>query len=94
MDSATVCNIKRYVAVDAEFKKLRIDDQQLAQAKHGKPFAEQECIENSQEEELGSVLTVAVDRHVVFSFYVLAMLQDPDANRETVDAVCLIYILC
>ena len=91
MDGANLRKTKRYIAVDAEFKRLRLDDERLAQAKHGRSSEEQECIGNSQDEELCSVLTVAVNRHVVFSFYVLAMLQDRDANRESVNALCVLF---
>ena len=69
--------LRRYVGIDAEFfeKECEIG---------GAPGTKAE-LEMSRKEHLCSVLTVAVDRHLVFSFYILHMLENP--TKQTVPQV-------
>ncbi|KAI9799611.1 MAG: hypothetical protein M1833_003926 [Piccolia ochrophora] len=60
--------LKRYLAIDAEFIPLHAD-------RSGPSLTPEE--KRGLDEELCSVLTVAVDRHVVLNFHILAMLESP-----------------
>ena len=79
--------LKRYVGVDAEFKKVNIEDKVFERLTHKKSEEYRKSVEEGRIEELCSVLTIAVDRHLVFSFYILSMLQDEMANEHTVEKV-------
>lgn len=65
-----------YVAVDAEFKTVERNEQLMKFDQAG--YA-------SDEYQIVSVLTFAVDRHLVFSFYLLDMLENADPG--TVEAI-------
>lgn len=72
--------MKRYIAVDAEFKEVTIDENS-ALKKHGQTTNETRAhLRAGLKEQLCSVLTIAVDRHLVFSFYLLDMLQNPESD--------------
>lgn len=77
--------LKRYVALDAEFKKVYLDEEKLADIEKIPEKDKKKHMMASNPEDLCSVLTVAVDRHLVFSFYLLDMLQNP--TRNTVNQV-------
>lgn len=70
-------SLRRYVGIDAEFVQRRGEIGDL-------PGARSE-LESSNPESLCSVLTVAVDRHLVFSFYIMHMLDNP--TEQTVPQV-------
>lgn len=69
--------LRRYVAIDAEFVTR---DGEIGDAA-GDKFE----LEMSRGENLCSILTVAVDRHLVFSFYIMHMLENP--TEQTVPQV-------
>lgn len=95
--------LKRYVAVDAEFNKVFLGRKEYDDmARLTDPEVKTKMI-SSNPEELCSILTVAVDRHLVFSFYLLDMLQNPTENTvEEVRSVifsinifhCPLLMLC
>lgn len=85
--------LKRYVAIDAEFKKVTLDDAGIKTQ-----FGDQRShefdikIERGRGEELCTVLTVAIDRQLVFSFYLLHMLENPKAETVSQVRLPLIFI--
>lgn len=70
-------SLRRYVAIDAEFA--------LKSGEIGDALGDRWELGSSNPENLCSVLTVAVDRHLVFSFYLLHMLENP--TEQTVPQV-------
>ena len=72
--------LKRYIGIDAEFKYVALDDELLQQELADKDQETQDKIRVGSREELCTVLTVAVDRHLVLSFYLLDMLQHADES--------------
>lgn len=77
-DAGNFRPLKRYVSVDAEFSPVRLTDQDLTIESAGKDDTTKKQIIAGREEGLCTVLTIAVDRHLVFSFYLLHMLQNAD----------------
>ncbi|KAI9711417.1 MAG: hypothetical protein M1812_007162 [Candelaria pacifica] len=77
--------LKPYVGIDAEFKEVGLSQAQMDKAWNLSSKTEEDFEElvRGNLENLCSVLTIAVDRHVVFSFHVLHMLQN--ATKDTVD---------
>ncbi len=73
--------LQRYVSLDAEFKWVQLNDEDLNR-ELGKTSVEErrEEIRKGSREQLCSVLTIAVDRHAVFSFYLLHMLENAVKN--------------
>lgn len=69
----------RYVGIDAEFAY------RTATIDYSNTEGSEEELRNGEREHLCSVLTIAVDRHLVFSFYVLHILENP--TEETVSKV-------
>lgn len=78
--------LKRYVALDAEFKDVDLEKKALEEIEKLEDCLETDEIKASNPEPLCSILTVAVDRQLVFSFYLLDMLQNP--TEITVEEVC------
>lgn len=72
--------LKRYLAVDAEFKEVTVVENSGIKRCDSEAVQGREKISLEVKEHLCSVLTIAVDRHLVFSFYLLDMLQNPDAD--------------
>ena len=64
--------LRRYVGIDAEFVQRHSE---IGDAQGNKIE-----LEMATTEPLCSVLTVAVDRHLVFSFYIMHMLDNPTEN--------------
>lgn len=62
-------SLRRYVGIDAEFVQKR--------GEIGDAQGDRSELEAGNPELLCSVLTVAVDRHLIFSFYLLHMLENP-----------------
>lgn len=86
LDAGNFRPLKRYVGIDAEFSPVSLTDALLQQEINRRgPSTTARQIQNGREESLCSVLTIAVDRHLVFSFYILHMLQRVEAT--TVDEV-------
>lgn len=98
----TYRQLKRYVGIDAEFVKVSLTPKQKnsdpfreAHQRRVKEVEEDRSlgrvsmggIQNGATEELVSVLTIAVDRHFVISFFLLHMMQHPEAG--TVEAVSI-----
>lgn len=79
--------LKRYVALDAEFKEVYLEKKALEEIELGN-FSDRDERIASNPEHLCSILTVAVDRQLVFSFYLLDMLQNP--TEITVEEVCYV----
>lgn len=80
----SIKSLKRYVGIDAEFYHFsQADSNDRRNAQFGSERFEE--ILRGKTESLCSVLTIAVDRHVVFSFHVLHMLQH--ATKHTADHV-------
>lgn len=84
------CALKRYVALDAEFKHVKLKPEYLKTELSYAAVGDHERIRNGRKEKLVSVLTLAVDRQLVFSFYLLDMLQNP--STETVKEVCTYFL--
>ncbi|KAI9715133.1 MAG: hypothetical protein M1812_006112 [Candelaria pacifica] len=78
--------LRRYVSVDAEFKWVRLTeedlDHELAKVDDER---EKEQIRAGNPEHLCSVLTIAIDRHAIFNFHILDMLEN--ATSTTVSNV-------
>lgn len=70
--------LKRYVGIDAEFSPVRLTDGDVLIESAGQDETTIRQIIAGREEGLCTVLTIAVDRHLVFSFYLLHMLQNAD----------------
>jgi hypothetical protein len=91
--------LKKYVGIDAEFIKVGLTQDEIKErwekvqeeAKINPDLWNigEDAIKNGNPEQLVSVLTVAIDRHVVFNFYLLDMLQNPD--KGTVAALSKLY---
>lgn len=82
--------LKRYVALDAEFKKVYLEKDALEKIKKLGDRREKSQMMASNPEELCSILTVAVDRQLVFSFYLLDMLENP--TEITVKEVSRVFL--
>lgn len=82
--------LKRYIALDAEFKKVK-STEPLEEIEDASDRAERDA---GDPEDLCSILTVAVDRQLVFSFYLLDMLEHP--TETTVEEVRSVFqvIIC
>ena len=74
-------SLKRYVSADAEFKEIALNESIIRDRYKPATSQELEMMLNGAKEPLCSVLTIAVDRQLVFSFYLLDMLQNPDADN-------------
>lgn len=83
--------LKRYVALDAEFKNMYLEKEALSEIAMLSSSRDRAQMIASNPEELCSILTVAVDRHLVFSFYLLDMLQNP--TDITVEEVCCTFLI-
>lgn len=70
-NAATIRPLRRYIAIDAEFanRTVTIDYKNTA--------GDEQELNNGRTEMLCSVLTISVDRHLVLSFYILHMLENP-----------------
>ncbi|KAI9700876.1 MAG: hypothetical protein M1836_002246 [Candelina mexicana] len=77
--------LRRYLAIDAEFLALELPPDFDYKATAGDDWE----LQNGQREHLCGILTIAVDRHFVVSFYVLHMLQT--AGEDTVRALCTLF---
>ncbi|KAI9715134.1 MAG: hypothetical protein M1812_006113 [Candelaria pacifica] len=77
--------LRRYMGIDAEFLKIRLPDDFDYQGTAG----DEEELRKGSEEQLCGILTIAVDRHVVFSFHVLHMLENP--TETTVNDLCELF---
>lgn len=80
--------LKRYVALDAEFNQVFLGRKEYDEMARLTDSEVKTKMMAGNPEDLCSILTVAVDRHLVFSFYLLDMLQNPTEN--TVEEVRLI----
>lgn len=80
--------LKRYVALDAEFKEVCLENKALEEIEKLGNCSDRDERMASSPEYLCSILTVAVDRQLVFSFYLLDMLQNP--TEITVEEVCYV----
>lgn len=85
-------SLKRYVSADAEFKEIALNESIIRDRYKSATPKELEMMLNGAKEPLCSVLTIAVDRQLVFSFYLLDMLQNPDA--DTVSSVRDFSFVC
>lgn len=92
--------LKKYVGVDAEFIKVGLtkSEREAEFKKYNEgPKADwefsdppsQNHVDIGATEDLASVLTIAVDRHVVFSFFLLDMLQNPESG--TAQAISALF---
>lgn len=92
-DAGNLRPLKRYIGVDAEFSAVQLSDELLEQEINGKDSRCVRQIENGVYEGLCTVLTIAADRHLAFSFYILHMLQNAEASTvqevRSVDSSCL-----
>lgn len=79
-DAGNFRPLKRYIGIDAEFTPIRLSDEELGQETVGKDAITARQLVGGREEGLCTVLTIAVDRHLVFSFYILHMLQNLEAT--------------
>lgn len=77
-DAGNFRPLKRYVGIDAEFSPVRLTDADFQIESAGKDETTTRQTIAGREEGLCTVLTIAVDRHLVFSFYLLHMLQNAD----------------
>ncbi|KAI9881249.1 MAG: hypothetical protein M1830_005535 [Pleopsidium flavum] len=68
--------LRRYVGIDTGFAS------RTATIDYSNTEGSEEELRNGATEQLCSVLTIAVDRHLVFNFYILDMLEHP--TKETV----------
>ena len=84
-DAGNFRPLRRYIGIDAEFSPIVLSDELVQQESEGKDKQIAYQIDLGKREELCTVLTIAVDRHLVFSFYILHMLQN--AEDTTVEEV-------
>lgn len=89
--SGTYRSLKRYVAIDSEFKPISLTSDQRRRVLANRNEQDQAKILRGDEEEICTVLTVAVDRHFVVSFYILDMLEHADATTATEVGIEKVY---
>lgn len=82
--------LKRYIALDAEFKKVYLEKEALEEIEQLEDSVDRSERMASNPEHLCSILTVAVDRQLVFSFYLLDMLENP--TEITVEEVRCVFL--
>ena len=85
-------SLKRYVGIDAEFMRRSLNKEQLDLLYESQPedikANDPNLMVNMQRsngEQFLSVLTFCIDRHVVFTFFVLEMMEK--AEQKTVEAL-------
>ncbi|KAI9700877.1 MAG: hypothetical protein M1836_002247 [Candelina mexicana] len=87
--------LRRFVSVDAEFKRVRLTEEDLnLELDRANNEREREEIRAGNPEHLCSTLTIAIDRHAVFNFHILNMLENATSTTvQYVGTICFLHQL-